>query len=381
MRESLQTPASPAAIETFGKHVHGGESMVKINEMTRSVPQNLLMKKEFLALRLHKAGDLRLHQAAAAEPRDNEVAIRVEAVGICGSDLHWFLEGGIGDAQLTRPLVLGHELAGEILTGERKGERVAIDPAIPCGHCRYCQQGNPNLCPLVKFAGHGEQDGGLQHQISWPAEQLFTLPDSISMIEGALLEPLGVAIHALDLAKIEIGMRAGVIGCGPIGLMLTQLLRLRGASQVIAVEKLPHRLEAAGRYGATHSLSAEEGAEAEEILAITQGEGLDVCIEAAGDNQAIETAVETARPGARVVLVGIPTVDQTIFRASTARRKGLTIKLCRRMKFTYPRAIQFVESGQIDVASLVTHKYALQDFRQAIETATQRHGLKVVIEP
>jgi L-iditol 2-dehydrogenase len=106
-----------------------------------------------------------------------------------------------------------------------------------------------------------------------------------------------------------------------------------------------------------------------------------VCIDSAGDNQAVETAVETARPGARVILVGIPTVDQTIFRASTARRKGLTIKLCRRMKFTYPLAIQFVESGQIDVASLVTHKYAIQDYRQAIRTATQRQGLKVVIEP
>jgi len=354
--------------------------MVKIKDRIGAI-WTQLMKKEFLALKLHKAGDIRLHQEAAAQPGLNEVAVQVKAAGICGSDLHWFLEGGIGDAQLTRPLVLGHELAGEILTGERKGERVAIDPAIPCGRCRYCQQGNPNLCPWVKFAGHGDQDGGLQEQIIWPAEQLFALPDSLSMIEGALLEPLGVAIHALDLAKIEIGMRAGVIGCGPIGLMLTQLLRLKGASQVIVVEKLPHRLEAAGQYGATHSLSAEEGAEAGEILAITEGEGLDVCIESAGDNQAVETAVETARPGARVILVGIPTVDQTIFRASTARRKGLTIKLCRRMKFTYPLAIQFVESGQIDVASLVTHKYAIQDYRQAIRTATQRQGLKVVIEP
>lgn len=339
------------------------------------------MKKEFAALKLHGPSDLRLHQEPATQPGPHEAALRVRAVGICGSDLHWFLEGGIGDAQLIRPLVLGHELAGEILTGERKGERVAIDPAIPCGHCRYCRRGDPNLCPRVKFAGHGEQDGGLREQMIWPLEQLFALPDSLSMTEGALLEPLGVAIHALDLAKVEIGMQAGVVGCGPIGLMIVQLLRLKGASQIVAVERLPHRLEAAGGYGATHRVSAEERSAAEEILDITEGEGLDVCIEAAGENQAVDLAVEAARPGGRVILVGIPAEDRTTFRASTARRKGLTIKLCRRMKFTYPRAIGLVESGQIDLASLATHTYALQDFHQAIEAASYRQGLKVVIEP
>jgi len=140
-------------------------------------------------------------------------------------------------------------------------------------------------------------------------------------------------------------------------------------------------LEAAKEFGATHVFRAQNGLESAQILAINHNQGLDVCIEAAGENAAIETAVETARPGARVVLVGIPVDDQTTFRASTARRKGLTIKLSRRMKHTYPRAIQLVTSRKIDVADLITHRYPLRDYQQAIETAIQRKGLKVVVEP
>jgi L-iditol 2-dehydrogenase len=334
-----------------------------------------------LVLRLHGAGELRLHEEPAPMPDPHEALIRVRAAGICGSDLHWFSEGGIGDALISKPLVLGHELAGEILTGARQGEHVAIDPAIPCGQCRSCQHGHPNLCPSVKFAGHGEQDGGLREQMAWPEEHLFALPDSISAAEGAMLEPLGVALHAVNLAKVQIGIRAGVFGCGPIGLLVIQLLRVMGAAQIVATEVLPNRLEAARGFGATHVFRAQNGLESAQILAVNHGEGLDVCIEAAGENVAVETALETARPGARVVLAGIPADDRTSFRASTARRKGLTIKLCRRMKHTYPHAIQLVESGKIDVAGLITHRYPLRDYQRAIETAIQRKGLKVVIEP
>ena len=334
-----------------------------------------------LALRLHGVGELRLHEEPAPMPDPHEALIRVRAVGLCGSDLHWFSEGGIGDALISKPLVLGHELAGEVLAGAHAGECVAIDPAIPCGHCSSCQHGHPNLCPYVKFAGHGEQDGGLREQMAWPEEHLFPLPDSISPAEGAMLEPLGVALHAVNLAKAQIGIRAGVFGCGPIGLLVIQLLRMLGASEIIATEVLPHRLEAAEQFGATRVFQAQNGLESAQILAINHGEGLDVCIEAAGENAAVESAVETARPGARVVLAGIPADDRTSFRASSARRKGLTIKLCRRMKHTYPRAIRLVESGKIDVAGLISHRYPLKNYQQAIETAVQRKGLKVVIEP
>ena len=196
-----------------------------------------------------------------------------------------------------------------------------------------------------------------------------------------MLEPLGVAIHATRLARLEPGMRVGVFGCGPIGLLIVQLVRLMNPAQIIVTDKLPHRLDAARELGATHGFPAEKGQEIEAILAGTGGEGVHLAFEAAYENDAVITAIETARSGAHVVLVGIPDDDRTSFSASTARRKGLTIKFCRRMKHTYPCAIQLVESGKADVRSIVSHRFPLDQFQQAFEVAANREGLKVVIIP
>jgi len=168
------------------------------------------------SVRLHAVGDLQFHNEPVPVAGDGEQVLRVKAVGVCGSDLHWFSEGGIGDAQLAHPLVLGHEFAGVT----ESGERVAVDPAIPCGMCEWCEKGHSNLCANLKFAGHSMQDGALREWLSWPTKCLHSLPDSMSDAEGALLEPLGVAIHAVDLGKIQAGMRVGVFGCGPIGLQI-----------------------------------------------------------------------------------------------------------------------------------------------------------------
>ena len=176
--------------------------------------------------------------------------VRVTAVGICGSDLHWWDEGAIGDAKLTHPLVLGHEGAGVIADGPRRGERVAIDPAIPCETCRACRDGYRNLCYRIKFSGHGDTDGMLREVTAWPTALLHTLPDGVSDADGAMLEPLGVAIHSADLGHLPFGGTASVIGCGPIGLLLIGVLKAAGASSVLAVEPLAHRREAAARLGA-----------------------------------------------------------------------------------------------------------------------------------
>ena len=176
--------------------------------------------------------------------------VRVTAVGICGSDLHWWDEGAIGDAKLTHPLVLGHEGAGVIADGPRRGERVAIDPAIPDETCRACRDGYRNLCYRIKFSGHGETDGMLREVMAWPSRLLHPLPDGVSDADGALLEPLGVAIHSADLGHLPFAGTASVIGCGPIGLLLIGVLEAAGASSVLAVEPLAHRREAAARMGA-----------------------------------------------------------------------------------------------------------------------------------
>jgi L-iditol 2-dehydrogenase len=308
---------------------------------------------------------LRQHDEPKPEPGPGEALVRVKAVGICGSDLHWFKEAGIGDARLKKPLVLGHEFAGSIAEGPRQGERVAVDPAVPCRSCEYCLHGNPNLCEHVRFAGHGQEDGALREYLAWPEECLFTLPDSLSAADGVMLEPLGVAIHTVDLAHLRVGMSVGVFGCGPIGLLVIQIARLAGAAKIFATEPLPHRLEAA------FSLGAREW---------TPDQSVDVSFEVAGEDAAVEDAFIAVKPGGRVILAGIPSDDRTCFSATLARRKGLTIKLVRRMKFTYPRAIALVNSGKVDVRSLVTHTFPLAQVAEAFRLAERREGLKVLVE-
>jgi L-iditol 2-dehydrogenase len=328
------------------------------------------------SLRLHGPGDLRLHEEPIPVPGEGEKLLRVTAVGICGSDLHWLNEAGIGDSRLDEPLILGHEFTA--LTED--GERVAVDPAIPCGACEYCIRGDPNLCENILFAGHGNQDGALREQIAWPGRCLFPLSDAISDLDGVMLEPLGIALHTVDLAHLQVGMSVGVFGCGPVGLLILQLARLAGATRVLATDILPHRLEAAHTFGADETHLVGNGFTDREA-AIFDGRGLDVVFEAAGENAAVEMAVVAVRPGGKVILVGIPPDDRTSFMASVARRKGLTFKLVRRMKLTYPRAIQLVESGKVDVHSLVTHTFPLDHAVEAFAVAARREGLKIIITP
>jgi L-iditol 2-dehydrogenase len=318
-------------------------------------------------LRLHGARDLRLHDEPSPAPAAGEVLVRVRAVGLCGSDRHWFEEAAIGDALLTRPLVLGHEFVGVIESGSRAGERVAVDPAIPCGGCVPCLAGQPHLCLRVRFAGHDSTDGALRTQLAWPEQLVHSLPDSLTDVEATLLEPLGVALHALDLGHVQPGTSAGVFGCGPIGLLLIQALQAAGASAVVANDVLPYRLEAAVALGATPARPTA---------------GVDVAFEVAGEDAALDDAIAATRPGGRVVLVGIPSGDRTSFTASVARRKGLTLLLSRRMEpADLPRALRLVESGRIDLAPLVTARYGLDDWSDAFGDLVRRNGLKVVVEP
>jgi len=326
-------------------------------------------------LRLHGVRDIRLSEEPIPVSQTGERLLRVSAVGLCGSDLHWFSQSGIGDARLTHPLVLGHEFSAITETGER----VAVDPSIPCGKCEFCQQGNPNLCPDVRFAGHGAQDGAMREYMAWDQRCLHGLPDGLSAEDGAMLEPLGVAILAVDLAHLKPGMTIGIFGCGPIGLLILQLVKRAGAANVIATDLLQHRVEAARAFGVDLAFMVEGSLSENELLAATGGRGVDIAFEVAGTQSAVDDAFSAVIPGGKVILVGIPDDDRTVFTASTARRKGLTIKLVRRMKLTYPRAIDLVAKNQIDVRSLVTHRFTMDQAGLAFEAAIRREGLKVML--
>jgi L-iditol 2-dehydrogenase len=344
------------------------------------------------ALELHGPNNLHLVERPDPEPGPGGVLLRVMAVGVCGSDLHYYKQGRIGSAEAGPGFVLGHEFAGVIeALGEgvsrrqlSVGDRVAADPAIPCGKCEFCLKGDPNLCANLRFAGQPpEEDGALRQLMPWPATCCFKLPDALSAADGAMLEPLGVALHSVDLAKIRLGDTVVIIGCGPIGLLTLQCARLVGAGRIIALDKLAYRLSAARDMGADDTLLVTEGGHIESILDWTGGRGADVVLEAAGDSDAMRDAVEMARRGGRVVWVGIPPEDYIAFQASSARRKGLTMKLVRRMKHTYPRAIALVESGKIDARSLVTHTFPLEEGPKAFDLAAGYADgvIKAIIEP
>jgi L-iditol 2-dehydrogenase len=330
------------------------------------------------ALRLHGVGDLRLAEEPEPRAGTGELLVDVTSVGLCGSDRHWVVEGGIGDAVLERPLVLGHEFAGVVASGPRSGERVALDPAIPCGRCSVCAAGLLNLCPETRFAGHGDTDGALRSRLAWPETLAHPIPDAIPDAETALLEPLGVALHALRLGHVREGMSAGVFGCGPIGLLVVQALAAHGASVVVATDPLAHRRAAAEAAGASLAVAPEELAG----VPLPRGLGVDVSFEAAGTDEAVADTIAAARPGGRVVLVGIPDGDRTSFTASAARRKGLTLLLCRRMQpEDLPRAIRLAAAGRVDLGALVGECHPLSDWDLAFAALIERGTLKVVIGP
>jgi L-iditol 2-dehydrogenase len=328
-----------------------------------------------LTYRLTSRRNIQSFEVPCPVPEEGQQLLKITSVGICGSDLHWFSEGEIGDATLKNPLVLGHEFAA--ITQD--GIRVAVDPSSPCLRCEVCQKGHPNLCPNVRFAGHGSIDGALREWMAWDRNCFFPIPDAMSNEDAAMLEPLGVAIHAVDLAHLKIGMTVAIFGSGPIGLLILQLVKLSGAIPVLVTDRLQHRTESALQFGADQSIMVSTSLDRSVLRELIGTRGVDVAFEVAGDQCAVDDAFEAVTLGGKVVLVGIPEDDHTHFSASVARRKGVTIKMVRRMKFTYPRAIDLVSMGSVDVRSLITHRFPLAQTQQAFETAERRDGLKVII--
>jgi len=345
------------------------------------------------AARLHGPSDMRVETLPhPGPPGEAQVLLQVLSMGVCGSDLHSYADARIGDTVVKAPFILGHEFSAVVaevgagaLNGSfepiEPGVRVAVDPALPCGHCELCLKGHPNLCSHLRFSSNYPDGGCLCEWMHMPGHCCFPVPDGIDDAEAALLEPLGVAIHATDLARIRVSQSVAVLGAGPIGLLILQMVRLAGAHPIYVSDKFPWRLALAEKLGGI-PIHCDDENPVSRVQRETHGRGVDVAIEAAWGDVSVGQACEMARLGGTVVLVGIPSDDRLSIKHSTARRKGLTILLCRRMKHVYPRAIALAERGAVDLNGLVSHRFPLARAAEAYAlNAAYRDGVvKTIID-
>lgn len=340
------------------------------------------------AARLYGPKDFRIDDLSVPEPGRGQVLLQVLSVGVCGSGVHYFLDGGIGDDKVEDPFVIGHEFSaciaalGPGVDGPPVGTRVAVEPAISCGTCEFCLAGHPNLCENILFCSTPPTPGALQEYIVHPAELCFPLPDTVTNDQGAMLEPLGVALHAVRLANLHPGDTVAILGCGPIGLLTLQVALISGARAAYVTDVVPERLAMASKFGATAAFKADEGDPVAWVMEQTHGRGVDVAFEAAWAAETVAQSAEMARRGGKLMMVGIPRENVAVFPAHAVRRKGLTIKYVRRMKHTYPRAIAMVRDGLIDVDTVATHRFSLDEVTTAypLVASYDDGAVKIIIE-
>lgn len=340
------------------------------------------------AARLYGPSDFRIDDLPVPVPGPGQVLLQVLAVGVCGSGVHYFLDGGIGNEKIEEPFVIGHEFSARVaalgpgVEGPPVGTRVAVEPAISCGKCEFCLAGNPNICQNILFVSTPPTEGALCEYMTHPAELCFPIPDSISDAEGAILEPLGIALHAVGLAKLHPGDTIAMVGCGPVGLLTLQVALISGARAAYVTDVVPERLAVAKEFGATATFKADEGDPVAWVKEQTGGRGVDVAFETAWADETVAQVAGMARNGGKLIMAGIPREDVAIFPAHTVRRKGLTIKYVRRMKHTYPRAIPMVWDGLVNVERLITHRFPLEKVTEAYQlVASYKDGvIKALIE-
>jgi L-iditol 2-dehydrogenase len=312
----------------------------------------------------------RLAEEPIAEPGPGEVQVRVEAVGICGSDMHSYSEGAVGDTPCLYPMVLGHEPAGTVtrtgagVSGWSPGDLVACEPAIFCYHCELCQAGRHNLCTAMRFLSTPGHPGFFRETVNLPAENVLPLPRGLAASDGALVEPLAVALHSLKLAPPTVGESAVVFGAGPIGLLTVAVLRLAGAGRIFVVEPLAHRRALAATLGADAAVDPAQDAVAA-ILADTRGRGVDLVLDCAAKADTANDCLRVARPGGRVVYTGIGTELRVPMDVHTWRRKELAVWQVRRSNREGHAAIDLLARHQRLFGPVVTHSRSLEEIGKA----------------
>jgi D-xylulose reductase len=338
------------------------------------------------ALVLERKGVLAIREIDIKEelgPLD--VRIALHTVGVCGSDVHYYTHGEIGPFVVREPMVLGHEASGVItevgtgVTGLKKGDRVCMEPGIPDPTSVESRLGMYNLDPKVRFWATPPVHGVLRQTVVHPAAFTFKLPDNISFAEGAMVEPLAVGMHAANKAQIKPGDVAVVSGAGPIGMVTALAALAGGCSRVVMSDVIDEKLELAATLGPITPVNIKRESLSDVVTQLTNGTGADLLFEASGNAKAIETVFEPVRPGGRVVLIGMPgkPVPMSV---EAAMIKEISIATIFRYAHVYPRALQLMASGKIDVKPLITDVYTFADSIAAFDYATKMRPKSVKIQ-
>lgn len=306
-------------------------------------------------------------------PKDNEVLVKLEYVGICGSDLHYYETGAIGDYVVKPPFVLGHEPGGTVVeigknvTHLSVGDRVALEPGKTCGHCEFCKTGNYNLCPDVVFFATPPVDGVFQEYVAHEADLCFKLPDNVSTMEGALIEPLAVGFHAAIQGGAKAGQTAVVMGAGCIGLVTMMALKAMGVSRVYVVDIMEKRLQKALELGADGVINGSRTDAVEEIMKLTGQKGCDLAVETAGTEFTTVQTIHMVKKGSSIVLVGYSKSGKMTLPMSLVLDKELTFKTVFRYRHIYPMAIDAVALGKVNLKGIVTDVFRLDEVQKAMD--------------
>ena len=320
--------------------------------------------------------------------KENEVLVKLEYVGICGSDLHYYETGAIGDYVVEPPFVLGHEPGGTVVEVGKNvknlkvGDRVALEPGKTCGHCEFCKTGRYNLCPDVVFFATPPVDGVFQEYVAHEAALCFKLPDNVSTLEGALIEPLAVGFHAAIQGDAHLGQRAVVMGAGCIGLVSMMALKARGVSEVYVVDIMEKRLDKALELGATGVINGAKEDVLEKVNELTDGAGMDLVIETAGTEITTRQAIHIAKKGSNIVLVGYSKSGEMTLPMSLVLDKELTFKTVFRYRHIYPIAIDAVAAGKVNLKGIVTDIFGLDEAQKAMDYSVNNKAdiVKAVIQ-
>lgn len=308
-------------------------------------------------------------------PKKNEVLVKIEYVGICGSDLHIYEQGNVAGYETKFPFVLGHEPGGTVVevgedvTSLKPGDRVALEPGKTCGHCEFCKTGRYNLCPEVSFFAAPPVDGVFQEYAAHPADLCFKLPDNVSTLEGALIEPLAVGFHAANQGGAHAGQTAVVMGSGCIGLVSMMALRASGVSRVCVVDVMENRLKKAIELGADFTVDASKENVIDALEKWTDGKGADLAIETAGNEKTMQQAVRILKKGATLVFVGYSKNDLVSLPVNDMLNKELNMKTVFRYRNIYPMAIEAVAAGKVNLKSMITNIFPLDDIQRAMDVS------------